>query len=181
MDNKTIAPAQQAVVQSPEVLTPSVPQVSPTIHAKSAYKFIFVYISLIILCAAVAGVYSWQHRQVDNLNHQISILNNQIKTYHTEISALNAQGLSSGQSSSPTTNNTNTQSSDNTARQNDAQYIAAGIANYIDNNGGELPTGVGSDGTTSDLVIGVSLSSNALRRQLFITIKFLPMISLELH
>ena len=43
----------------------------------------------------------------------------------------------------------------NTQRKNDASAIAAAVANYIDNNGGTLPTGIGSaGGDTATLVIG---------------------------
>jgi prepilin-type N-terminal cleavage/methylation domain-containing protein len=41
----------------------------------------------------------------------------------------------------------------NTQRKNDAAAIASSIANFIDNNGGSLPTGVGGGTSTSSLLI----------------------------
>jgi len=41
----------------------------------------------------------------------------------------------------------------NTQRKSDAAAIASAIANYIDNNGGTLPTKVGAGATTGDLTV----------------------------
>lgn len=41
----------------------------------------------------------------------------------------------------------------NTQRKNDAAAIASAVANYIDNNGGTLPTKVGAGATTGDLTV----------------------------
>jgi len=44
----------------------------------------------------------------------------------------------------------------NTTRKADASAIAAAVASYIDNNGGQLPSGVGYQTDTSTLVIGTA-------------------------
>lgn len=44
-------------------------------------------------------------------------------------------------------------SSRNTQRKNDAAAVASAIANYIDNNGGSLPTKVGGGTAAGDLII----------------------------
>jgi prepilin-type N-terminal cleavage/methylation domain-containing protein len=45
----------------------------------------------------------------------------------------------------------------NTSRKNDASAIAGALANYIDDNGGALPTGIGDNGAdTASVVFGTS-------------------------
>jgi prepilin-type N-terminal cleavage/methylation domain-containing protein len=47
----------------------------------------------------------------------------------------------------------------NTQRKNDASAVAAAVANYIDDNGGTLPTGVGWDGVNKDMLVVGTLGS----------------------
>ncbi len=51
-------------------------------------------------------------------------------------------------------------SSRNTQRKNDAAAIGSSIANYISNNGGQLPTGVGGDGTNTNNILFYGSTSN---------------------
>lgn len=51
-------------------------------------------------------------------------------------------------------------SSRNTQRKNDAASVASAVANYIDNNGGTLPTKV-SDSGSSNLVVGTAAGANS--------------------
>jgi outer membrane murein-binding lipoprotein Lpp len=66
--------------QSPE-REPSAPDLTPVtspVKVKHATKFILGYLVLILLVAALGGVYSWQHKKVNSLNSQVSKLNKQV-------------------------------------------------------------------------------------------------------
>ncbi len=65
MDNQPTA-----AIPNPQPPAP----VSTPPKIKHAHKFIFGYLALIVLVAAVAGVYTWQHKKVNTLNAEIKTL-----------------------------------------------------------------------------------------------------------
>lgn len=84
MDNQpgVITPAPQPPEPVPvSMATPpsgSAPSQPTPSKIKHAHKFILGYIALIILVAAVAGVYTWQHKKVNSLNAQVNSLQEQV-------------------------------------------------------------------------------------------------------
>jgi len=65
-----------AVTPNPQPPEPAPVSAPPKI--KHAGKFIFGYLALIVLVAAIAGVYTWQHRKVNSLNAQVNSLQKQV-------------------------------------------------------------------------------------------------------
>ena len=59
-------------------LTPPISSSNSTVKTKHVHIFIFGYLALIIFVAAVAGIYSWQHHKVENLNGKVTSLQAQV-------------------------------------------------------------------------------------------------------
>jgi outer membrane murein-binding lipoprotein Lpp len=87
--------------------TPPMNEHRPTDMSKSSssagHHLLFSFIALIILAAAVAGVYAWQHKKVNNLSSQVSGLNAQVSKLNAENSALSASKASESKSTATTT------------------------------------------------------------------------------
>jgi cytoskeletal protein RodZ len=62
------------------------PSVTPPIKVKHAHKFILGYIALILLVAALGGVYSWQHKKVNDSNAKIASLQSQLSSLKSQVS-----------------------------------------------------------------------------------------------
>jgi outer membrane murein-binding lipoprotein Lpp len=73
--------------QSPE---PS-PPIKPPVRVKHAHKFIFGYIALIVLIAAVGGVYSWQHKKVNESDAKVASLQSQLNSLQNQVNKLSKQ------------------------------------------------------------------------------------------
>jgi hypothetical protein len=93
MDNQptTIMPD----TQSPE----PAPAVAPPVKVKHAHKFIFGYIALILLVAAVGGMYSWQHKKVNDSNAKVASLQTKLSSLQNQVNKLSTKT----QTSSPYT------------------------------------------------------------------------------
>jgi hypothetical protein len=81
-------------VYQPEINNSQPDTTQPPVAVKHAHRFIFGYISLIILVAAVAGVYAWQHNKVKSLQSEVTAANLKIASTSA------ASSTSSKQSSS---------------------------------------------------------------------------------
>ena len=68
------------------------PQVTPiqTSNVKHAHKFIFGYVGLVLLAAAVGGVYYWQHGLLSTANDTIATQNTEITSLKKSVSTLTA-------------------------------------------------------------------------------------------
>ena len=107
-------------------------------HRKNEFGFSIVGIASVIVIIALLGLTSWA---VDKNRHKVTV---------TPTMSSNAQKST----------NDYTQSSDNISRNQDASVIEATVANYIDNNGGELPQSAAVGSTPHILdICGVSCSS----------------------
>ncbi|HUD10720.1 MAG TPA: hypothetical protein VMR28_03550 [Candidatus Saccharimonadales bacterium] len=129
MDNQPsiVTPTPQA--SEPNQLPPK--SVSAPPKAKHAHAFIFGYLALIILVAAVAGVYTWQHKKVTTLSKQVTTLDAQVVSLQKEVTVLKTQA---------TTNSAQAQvNTSNIDRQQDVSAIAASFNDYISNNNGAYP------------------------------------------
>lgn len=70
---------------------PSKPEVtSSPVHINHAHKFIYGYIALIVLAAAMGGIYAWQHKKVNSLNTKVSSLQGQVTTLNASLAKSNA-------------------------------------------------------------------------------------------
>jgi|ERR1039458_1563143 outer membrane murein-binding lipoprotein Lpp len=87
MDNQQniITPSNQSPESSPHI--DSIPTATPPVKVKHAHRFILGYIALILLVAALAGVYSWQHKKVNSLSTQITGLNVQVSKLNKQVSS----------------------------------------------------------------------------------------------
>lgn len=121
MDDKAAPPDTQAPESSTPKLSAFPPP--PATNVKHAHKFILGYLVLIVLVAAVAGVYGWQHKKVDSLNTQLSSLQKQVTTLQND----EKQNHSSTSTNSTSTATTTTTTSDSTLILQRQQYID----NYI--------------------------------------------------
>ena len=96
MDNQPngITPDTQSPESTPSTSQPStasMPQATPTVNVKHAHKFIIGYVSLIILVAATSGVYSWQHKKLNNANAKIANLQTQLSSSQSQVTKLSKQ------------------------------------------------------------------------------------------
>jgi hypothetical protein len=64
------------------------PEKVSSVKVKHAHKFIFGYLALLLLVAAIAGVYSWQHKKVTSLDAQVSSLQKQQAAANKQIASL---------------------------------------------------------------------------------------------
>lgn len=75
----------------PDTFKQSSSIVTPPVKIKSAHKFIYGYVGLIILVAAVVGVYVWQHNKVTSLNDQVIALNSELGAQQQKVTSLQTQ------------------------------------------------------------------------------------------
>lgn len=65
--------------------------ITPPVKIHAAHKFIYGYVGLIILVAAVVGVYVWQHNKVSSLNSQVTALSSELSARGQNIISLESQ------------------------------------------------------------------------------------------
>jgi hypothetical protein len=65
--------------------------VVPPVKIRGAHRFIYGYVGLIILVAAVVGVYVWQHDKVSSLNAQVTAISSQLSAQQQEVTSLKSQ------------------------------------------------------------------------------------------
>jgi len=58
---------------------------------QGAHRFIYGYVGLVVLVAAVVGVYVWQHNQVSSMGQQVTAVDNELTAQQQKVSALAAQ------------------------------------------------------------------------------------------
>src|ERR1700685_1845682 len=75
---------------------PIQPSVALPSHIKHAHKFIFGYLIILVLVAAVGGMYSWQHKKVTNLNTQVASLNAQVNSLEKKLNSAQAAAQTTG-------------------------------------------------------------------------------------
>lgn len=69
----------------------STPEAAPPVSAKHAHKFIVSYLFLIILVAALGGVYTWQHKKVTDANAKVASLQTQVTSLLSQVNKLSKQ------------------------------------------------------------------------------------------
>ena len=67
------------------------PVVLPPVKIHSAHKFIYGYVGLIILVAAVVGVYVWQHNKVTSLDTQLAASKGELTSQQQRVYSLESQ------------------------------------------------------------------------------------------
>lgn len=72
--------------------TPTAPPVIiPPVKIKSAHKYIYGYVGLIILIAVVVGVYEWQHSKVKSLDAHVAAVNAELSAQQSRVYSLESQ------------------------------------------------------------------------------------------
>jgi len=85
MDNQSMH--EVPVSQSPEFGTsPYVPELP--VKVKQTRKLISGGIVVVLVMAALAGVYGWQHQKVVNLNGKVATLNTQVSKLNKQVASL---------------------------------------------------------------------------------------------
>lgn len=89
LDDKLNSFAPDAPTDSePEITEPAI---VPPVKIHAAHKFIYGYVGLIILVAAVVGVYVWQHNKVSSLTAQVTALSSQLGAKEQKVTSLESQ------------------------------------------------------------------------------------------
>jgi len=67
------------------------PVIIPPVKINGAHKYIYGYVGLIILVAAVVGVYVWQHNKVSALNAHVVAVNAELSAQQKRVYSLESQ------------------------------------------------------------------------------------------
>jgi outer membrane murein-binding lipoprotein Lpp len=85
-------PQQQPQYQAPVDDTPAVitsPQITPAAPAKKR-GFLKTLIMILLLAAVAGGVYFWQQKKIDDLNHKVNTLNAETASLTSQLAAANS-------------------------------------------------------------------------------------------
>jgi outer membrane murein-binding lipoprotein Lpp len=74
--------------------------VTSSATVKHAHRFIFGYLTLILLIAAVGGMYSWQHKKVNDSNAKIANLEQKVSSLQSQVNKLSKQTSATSSTSS---------------------------------------------------------------------------------
>jgi hypothetical protein len=89
MDDEPESPKPSEPTESVESVTN--PAILPPVKIHGAHKYIYGYVGLIILVAAVVGVYVWQHGKVTSLDTQLAASNSELTTQQQRVYSLESQ------------------------------------------------------------------------------------------
>lgn len=127
MDNNNSAP-QNPQQPSPQVVQPTPTPQQPAFRVMSSNKshsgLLYSVLFLIVLVAAVAGIYFWQHSKIGQLNQKVTSLQEQLKAKQSP-------------KTSPTATNSGTiqQNARNAKRQTDLMSLQTQIEAFFSQNG----------------------------------------------
>jgi len=89
MEDEPESPKPDEPTESPESVTN--PAILPPVRIQGAHKFIYGYVGLIILVAAVVGVYVWQHGKVTSLDTRLAASNSELTSQQQRVYSLESQ------------------------------------------------------------------------------------------